>query len=296
MTTYKLLLCTLLIATSLPITARKKNASQQQEAPTIPYLHYAQDRFGNLNIDVIPNDADTPALLVQLKKFIKTHKNKYKNKAFLLNIPHELGAYNQAAKQAGFKMQYADDDKTQWVYHNGSTIPYSSPAIGTAKIFIIRTDNGQQELLLVKDNDKSYLSLPGGAVDVNEHVLDAAVREIKEELDLTLKRDAFTLLALSDNAKTDFYSKNQYAFFFRADYPGGTIKLDPKEQEHYFWIPIDHLLKVNTIQGYQVDGRIKKILELMKCNQAGPLHVSLPKSTVTFGASTSHEMIDLWRV
>ncbi len=94
---HKILACTLLIATNTHLyarNARKKptiQQQQQQEAPAIPYLHYTQDRFGNLNIDIIPNEADSKALYKQLNKFIKIHRAKYQNKAFLLNIPHELG-------------------------------------------------------------------------------------------------------------------------------------------------------------------------------------------------------------
>lgn len=291
---HKLLACTLLIATYPYLSARKKPTPQEQEVPAIPYLHYAQDRFGNLNIDIIPNEADSQALYKQLKKFIKTHKAKYPNKAFLLNIPHELGSYNQAAKEAGFKMQYADDDKMQWVYHNGSTIPYSSSANASAKVFILREENNKQEVLLIKDNDKSYLSLPGGIVDQHEFVLDGAVREIKEELSLRLNQDDLKLVAISNDAHTQFYGKGLYTFFFTTDYPGGNIKIDPKEQEYYFWIPVDHVLKVNTIQGYEVNKVVKKVLGFITCKPDDSFRITIPKSEL--GLGLDNKVVDLWKV
>ncbi len=292
---HKLLACILLIATSPSLSARKKPVAQQQEIPAIPYLHYTQDRFGNLNIDIIPNEADSQALYKQLKKFLKTHKTKYQHKAFLLNIPHELGAYNQAAKQAGFKMQYANDDKTQWVFRNGSNLPHSSTANACAGVFILREKDNQKEVLLLKDNHKSCLSLPGGFVDQHELVMDAAVREVKEETDLEIQRSDLKLVAICNNTHGQFYGKDHYDFLFTTQYPGGTIKLDPKEQEHYFWIPIDLALKVKTIQGYEINKLIKKVLDFVACTPGNSLHVAIPKGELEQGAFIN-EAIDLWKV
>ena len=295
---HKLLACILLIATNAHLLARKKPTAQQQETPavpTIPYLHYTQDRFGNLNIDIIPNESDSQALYKQLKKFLKAHRAKYPNKAFLLNIPHEFGAYNQAARQAGFKMQYADNDKTQWVFRNGSNIPYSSTANASAGVFIIREENNQKEVLLLKDYHKPYLGLPSGMVDQHELVLDAVVREVKEETNLEIKRNDLRLVAIHNNTHNKFYDKDHYEFYFITDDPGGTIKIDPKEQEHYFWIPVDHVLKVNTIQGYEVNKVIKKILGFMTCKTNDSFHIAIPKAEIGLG-TLANEVVDLWKV
>ncbi len=192
-------------------------------------------------------------------------------------------------------MQYADDDKTQWVYHNGSNIPNSSTANASAGVFIIREKDNQKEVLLLKDNDKLYLGLPGGVVDKHELVLDAAVREVKEEINLEIKRNDLKLVAIYNNTHNKFYDKDQYQFFFITNDPGGTIKIDPKEQEHYFWIPVEHVLKVKTIQGYEINKVIKKVLGFITCKPDDSFHIAVPKKELEQGTFTN-EIIDLWKV
>lgn len=51
--------------------------------------------------------------------------------------------------------------------------------------------NDQQEVLIVKQSYKNYWSIPGGVVEENESPYAAALREVEEEVGLTLERLKF---------------------------------------------------------------------------------------------------------
>ncbi|MEG1254272.1 NUDIX hydrolase [Clostridium sp.] len=60
-------------------------------------------------------------------------------------------------------------------------------------------ENGQEEILLVKAHHGGWV-FPGGQVEVGENIIDAAIREIKEEsgINVTVKE----LFAISSNTAT----------------------------------------------------------------------------------------------
>lgn len=68
------------------------------------------------------------------------------------------------------------------------SLPKKRMAVGA--IFL----NDTSEILIVKPTYKERWSIPGGVVDENESLLDACIREIREELDLSITK--FTLLGV----------------------------------------------------------------------------------------------------
>ena len=69
--------------------------------------------------------------------------------------------------------------------------------------------NAENELLLLRQNDKPFWVLPGGTLEPNETLLDCAIRELKEEtnLDIVIEQliDAQDYLSEKQPQTVDIY-------------------------------------------------------------------------------------------
>lgn len=58
--------------------------------------------------------------------------------------------------------------------------------------------NSNNELLVVRKCNSSFYMLPGGKIEENESLIDALIRELKEELGLEFKGCDFTFLGVHE--------------------------------------------------------------------------------------------------
>jgi 8-oxo-dGTP diphosphatase len=67
------------------------------------------------------------------------------------------------------------------------TYKYPRPAVTADLVIVAREPKGDRVLLIQRGNDpyKDHWALPGGFVDENEDLVDAAARELEEETGLT---------------------------------------------------------------------------------------------------------------
>jgi 8-oxo-dGTP diphosphatase len=67
------------------------------------------------------------------------------------------------------------------------TYKYPRPAVTADLVIVAREPKGDRVLLIQRGNDpyKGHWALPGGFVDENEDLVDAAARELEEETGLT---------------------------------------------------------------------------------------------------------------
>ena len=90
-------------------------------------------------------------------------------------------------------------------------------------LLLKRKDGDDTYILLTKrmntGNDDGYFELPGGHLEANEDLFDAMIRELEEELLITLKSDDLNLVYLLHH-----YTGDRLNFIFEAD---GT-KLEPR--------------------------------------------------------------------
>jgi ADP-ribose pyrophosphatase YjhB (NUDIX family) len=107
--------------------------------------------------------------------------------------------------------------------------------IGAGALFT----NEKEEILLVKPNYKDTWQLPGGSVDLNESPRDACVREVKEEIGLTLEHPE--LLCVRYKPATDGWDGLLFVF------DGGVldaneiqkIVLQEEELDAYKFVPLE---------------------------------------------------------
>ena len=106
---------------------------------------------------------------------------------------------------------------------------------------VILINKEKQTLLLfrgMKHQDPFTLDLPGGHLQQGESVLDAAVREVKEETNLTLEQS--DLKYITKINRTTYYQTSSWE---------GTIfkPEDLTEHESYVWTPLSRIQHLKGI-------------------------------------------------
>lgn len=97
-------------------------------------------------------------------------------------------------------------------------------------------ENEQGELLVVKAHYKRHFSPPGGVIDPGEAPHEAAIREVEEEVNLSLSPGQLTFIAVAQRESANFLT---YQFIFHAKLDNKSladIKLLDGEIELYKFI------------------------------------------------------------
>lgn len=107
-------------------------------------------------------------------------------------------------------------------------------------------ENDKNEILLVKHRDKEIYTIPGGQVEIGENLIDALVREIKEETGIDAEVNK--LICVSSNTCT-YPGYNGYETVptkvmlgFTCKYLGGELSTSDETSET-LWIPKDKVLE-----------------------------------------------------
>lgn len=131
--------------------------------------------------------------------------------------------------------------------------------MGAGALFFDKTGR----LLIVKPSYKGYWSIPGGVVEKDESPKRGCLREIREEIGLSVSDIEFVSVSYSPD-KEDKGESLQ--FMFNAgildDEDISKIKIDGKEITEFKFVPIQEAVKLFNQQG--LARRISKDIEAIK--------------------------------
>ena len=108
-------------------------------------------------------------------------------------------------------------------------------------LMLIRENNGKKEVLLALRKNTGYCDgeyeLPGGHIEANEDLLDATIREAKEELNIELKRENLKIEHVLHH-----YKGNRIKFIISAKKFEGRLQIgEPDKCEKIEWFDIEEL-------------------------------------------------------
>jgi len=118
---------------------------------------------------------------------------------------------------------------------------------------------GREEFLLslrknTGSNDGEY-ELPGGHVEYGEDLIEAMIREAREELDIELKNEDLKIIHILHH-----YTEGRLNFVFKADKYSGNIKInEPGKCEKLEWFSYENIPK-------NVTNKVKNTLKEIKSN------------------------------
>jgi ADP-ribose pyrophosphatase YjhB (NUDIX family) len=113
--------------------------------------------------------------------------------------------------------------------------------------------NEKNEVLLQKRSDNGLWGLPGGLMELNETIQEAAIREVKEEtnLDIVLKRfigifvNPFMRWREKDLAKI-------YSFAFLAEIVGGELMVNDTESTELKYFSFENLPEIHSMDNLEI--------------------------------------------
>ena len=222
----------------------------QCDMPQAAGIQYTRNNFG----DIFPqwHNISHEKLSTQLALFVDQLKNKFPETPFIVEVPHEKAAAINLIKKAGFSFYAANNDKSEWIYKNNSSIPAPyTTSIGSG--VCIRKDD--TILVIEEKTRRGYIGFPGGTADEKEDLRAAAVRELKEEVNLDINPNDLTLFALINRVNINRFHANGTDHHYVIDYSkvAGDLKPISSEIVQLFYAPLEDIAKQIPINGLLVD-------------------------------------------
>lgn len=136
-------------------------------------------------------------------------------------------------------------------------------------VYTLITDESNTKVLMVKNMDNGTWSLPGGAVENNESLEEAAVREVKEETGYEIK--VHGVVAVNE-AILHKYDVHALFITFRVEIIGGQSRISrPDEIGAIEWVELEQAQERYPYYKKGIVDLVKSGREIFYYNEAIPV-------------------------
>ena len=196
-------------------------------------VKYNINRYGDLTIE---NELELNNL-EKLKTFVK----KSNKETIWLEVLEKNSNIIPEILKLGFTFHHAENKSLSLVLNRKKEMfHYASHYVGVGAVVI-----HENKLLTVVENfHKDYKQgshkLPGGFLNKDEHIKDAAIREVFEETGI--KTEFEHLFTLRHNHQSRYFNKSSIYFVVKLEAKSFDIKIDDKEIKSAKWMDINEFL------------------------------------------------------
>ena len=209
---------------------------------------YSTNPFGGVIIDPQELGTDAQGFAARLQHWLEVWA-KEGFKLVWLEAAIDKAALIPVAVEMGFTFHHSGEDYLMLTrrLEAGAFIPaHASHYIGAGGVVL----NQKQELLVVSekyhrvDNSPPRYKLPGGALHEGEHLVEAVVREVKEETGVETKFDALVCFRHWHDYR---YGKSDIYFVCRLHPQSETITIQEEEIAECRWMPVQDYLDAESV-------------------------------------------------
>lgn len=203
-------------------------------------IPYAFDRFNGVIIDAdqLPDtETFTAALGDALDAWTAAGK-----RLVWLKVVIERSALVPIVVAHGFAFHHANEHDvmmTRRLVADAFVPTHATHYVGVGGVVI----NAKRELLVVcerhRATDRKYYKLPGGALQAGEHLVDAIIREVKEETGIDCTFEGLVCFRHWHGYR---YGKSDIYFVCRLAPQSDVVTMQVSEIEECLWMPIDEYL------------------------------------------------------
>lgn len=200
-------------------------------------LASSPDQFGGIIIDSeqLPDEADEFA--ERLRTSLSSWREEGRRLVWV-KVPIQKAQLIPIATSNGFFFHHSNEDDLMLVCRlvEDAFVPmHATHYIGVGGVVI----NDRQELLVVCERHRRtaqpYYKLPGGALMPGEHLVDAVLREVREETGVEVKFEALVCFRHWHGYR---YGKSDIYFVCRLSPLSQDVTMQAEEIEECFWMPV----------------------------------------------------------
>jgi len=212
-------------------------------------LAHEPDMFGGIIVDSDQLPADPAEFAERLCASLDAWRADGRRLVWI-GVPLELAELIPVATRSGFFFHHANEHDVMLVcrlVENAFVPTHATHYIGVGGVVI----NDQQELLVVCERHRRtsapYYKLPGGALQAGEHLVDAVLREVREETGVTARFESLVCFRHWHGYR---YGKSDIYFVCRLSPLSQDLTMQEEEIEELLWMPVAEYFASDLVSAF----------------------------------------------
>jgi 8-oxo-dGTP pyrophosphatase MutT (NUDIX family) len=200
-------------------------------------LEHSPDMFGGIIVDAEKLPDDPEEFGDRLRLSMDAWRTDGRRLVWV-DVPIQRSALIPVATKAGFVFHHANEEDVMLVCRlvEGAFVPtHATHYIGVGGVVI----NDREELLVVCERHRRtaapYYKLPGGALQPGEHLVEAVLREVREETGVNAQFESLVCFRHWHGYR---YGKSDIYFVCRLRPLSQDLTMQVEEIEELMWMPV----------------------------------------------------------